>query len=34
MWFKDLTGFREETPEQVRSAIILSGNTITSKVNG
>jgi len=33
-WFEDLTGFGEESPEQVRSNLLLSDNTITSKVNG
>jgi hypothetical protein len=34
MWFESLTGFREESPEQVRANLILSDNTITSMVNG
>ena len=34
MWFEDLMGFQEESPEQVRSNIEVSGNTLTSKVNG
>ena len=34
MWFEDLTGFTEESPEQVRSDLVLNGNTITSSVNG
>lgn len=34
MWFEQLTGFQEKSPEQVRSNIEVSGNTLTSKVNG
>ncbi|PZD73814.1 hypothetical protein C1752_01860 [Acaryochloris thomasi RCC1774] len=34
MWFEELTGFREESPEQVRNGLTVSGNTITSKING
>ncbi len=34
MWFESLTGFREESSEQVRANIVLAGNTITSTVNG
>lgn len=34
MWFEQLTGFREESPEQVRDSLTLSGNTLTSLVNG
>lgn len=33
-WFEQLTGFREESPEQVRSMLAISGNTVTSKANG
>ena len=34
MWFETLTGFQEESPEQVRANIVLSGHTMTSRVNG
>ena len=34
MWFKTLTGFSEESPEQVRSNLLLEDQKITSKVNG
>jgi hypothetical protein len=34
MWFEDLTGFREESPDQVRANIHVDGNTLTSDVNG
>ena len=34
MWFESLTGFREESPRQVRSGLVLTGSTIKSKVNG
>ncbi len=34
MWFEDLTGFREENPDQVRANLIVDGSTITSKVSG
>ncbi len=34
MWFESLTGFREESPAQVRSKIIVDGETMTSTVNG
>lgn len=33
-WFEKLTGFREETPEQVRENITLDGDTLKSRVNG
>lgn len=33
-WFEKLTGFVEESPEQVRENIILEGNKLISKVNG
>ena len=33
MWFKDLTGFKEESPEQVRNNLDLNGNILTSKIN-
>ena len=31
MWFEDLTGFAEQSPEQVRANLKLSGTTMTSK---
>jgi hypothetical protein len=34
MWFERLTGFREESPGQVRSQITLDGNTLKSRANG
>lgn len=34
MWFEELTGFVEETPAQVRNNLLLSGNSLTSKING
>ncbi len=34
MWFEDLTGFKEETPEQVRANLVVKGTTMTSLVNG
>ena len=34
MWFEDLTGFSEESPEQVRANLVLSDSVITSTVNG
>lgn len=34
MWFEALTGFKEETPEQVRQNLHLDGAMITSRVNG
>lgn len=34
MWFETLTGFREESAEQVRSNIVLDGETMTSTVTG
>ena len=33
-WFEALTGFREESPSQVRQNITLEGETLTSRVNG
>lgn len=33
-WFEHLTGFREETPDQVRANLSLDGSTLFSKVNG
>lgn len=34
MWFRDLFGFDEINPQQVRSLLQLNGQTITSSVNG
>ncbi len=34
MWFSDLFGFHEETPEQVRSQLFVEGGRIHSRVNG
>ena len=34
MWFEKLTGFKEESPDQVRSNIEINGNVLTSKING
>jgi len=34
MWFKNLLGFKEENPIQVRNNLILKGNQLISKVNG
>jgi len=34
MWFEDLTGFVEESPEQVRANLEVNGNSLTSRVNG
>lgn len=34
MWFQKLTGFREESPEQVRANLELKGKELTSKSNG
>lgn len=34
MWFEELTGFSEETPEQVRENISIHGNALKSLVNG
>jgi hypothetical protein len=33
-WFEKLTGFREESPDQVRTNMSLDGSTISSNVNG
>ncbi len=33
MWFENLTGFKETSPEQIRAKLTLSGDTITSSVN-
>lgn len=34
MWFETLTGFSEETPQQVRANITNDGNVLKSHVNG
>jgi hypothetical protein len=34
MWFERLTGFKEKSPEQVRSNIEINGSKLVSKVNG
>lgn len=34
MWFKALTGFSEETPQQVRANITVEGHILKSHVNG
>ena len=34
MWFEELTGFSEQSPEQVRENITLEGNALKSRVNG
>jgi hypothetical protein len=34
MWFEDLMGFREESPEFVRANTVVEGETLRSKVNG
>ena len=34
MWFETLTGFSEETPQQVRANISADGNVLKSHVNG
>lgn len=34
MWFERLTGFREESPEQVRKNLKIEGDKLHSKVNG
>ena len=34
MWFEELTGFREETPEQVRENLSVDGAILKSQVNG
>lgn len=33
-WFEELTGFSEQSPEQVRSNLVLDGERLTSKING
>lgn len=34
MWFETLTGFPEETPQQVRANLTIDGNLLKSHVNG
>ena len=34
MWFETLTGFPEESPQQVRAHMTVVGQTLTSQVNG
>ena len=34
MWFENLTGFKETSPAQIRSKLVMNGNTMTSMVNG
>ena len=34
MWFEKLTGFSEESPEQVRKYLHIKGNQLVSSVNG
>lgn len=34
MWFRDLVGFEESTPEEVRSRLLVDGDRMTSLVNG
>ena len=33
-WFERLTGFREQSPQQVRAHLSVEGNTLESQVNG
>ena len=33
-WFEELTGFSEESPEQVRANLSVDGRTLKSRVNG
>jgi hypothetical protein len=33
-WFETLTGFPEESPQQVRENITVDGQTLTSHANG
>lgn len=33
MWFEQLTGFKEENPEQVRANLEIKGDKLISKVN-
>lgn len=34
MWFEQLTGFQEESPEQVRERLTLEGGQLVSRVSG
>jgi hypothetical protein len=34
MWFEELTGFREASPQQVRDNLIVDGETLKSRVSG
>ncbi len=34
MWYEKLTGFREESPEQVRENISVNGDLLKSHING
>jgi hypothetical protein len=34
MWFETLTGFCEESPQQVRENLAVDGQTLTSRING
>ncbi|MCZ7552509.1 MAG: hypothetical protein M5U05_07985 [Anaerolineales bacterium] len=34
MWFENLTGFSEKSPQQVRTNLSLDGNVLKSLVNG
>ena len=34
MWFEKLTGFKEETPSQVRKNLYINENKLISKING
>lgn len=34
MWFETLTGFQEESPQQVRANLALNGKLLRSRVNG
>lgn len=34
MWFETLTGFSEESPQQVRANLTVDGTTLKSRVNG
>ena len=34
MWFEELTGFVEQTPEQVRAGLSVKGDKLTSMING
>ncbi len=34
MWFETLTGFREETPTQIRENLSVDGGLLRSHING